>query len=121
MGNTQGKECFIHFCGPAHTQSSEGDHSDYKLTAHPWTRHSIAMEREACPSISSAMGHCRGTKHCLYFPDGNYLIIFFFTPSPQSTFYLFFFLQMYHFIPSRVYQLRYVCIYIYIYTQRQKN
>lgn len=32
MGINQRKECFIHFWGPAHTQTSE-DHSDQKLTA----------------------------------------------------------------------------------------
>lgn len=81
--------------------------------------HSIAMERQACPLISSAMVHCKGIEHCPYFTDWNNTFLFFFTPSPQSPFY-FFVLQMYHFIPLRVYQHIYMYLHIYIYREREK-
>lgn len=83
--------------------------------------HSIAMERQACPSISSAMVHCKGTKHCPYFTDWNDTFIFFFTPSPQSPFY--FFLSYRCTISSHQRCISidiYVSAYIYIQREREK-
>lgn len=84
--------------------------------------HSIAMERQACPSISSAMVHCKGTKHCPYFTDWNDTFIFFFTPSPQSPFY--FFLSYRCTISSHQRCISidiYVSAYIYIQREREKS
>lgn len=68
-----------------HTQSSEGLHSDSKLTARSWTKgQGIAMESKAWPSIPSTMVHCKGPECCPSFSDWNNTFLFFFTPSPWS-------------------------------------
>lgn len=83
--------------------------------------HSIAMERQTCPSISSAMVCCKGIERCPYFTDWNDTFTFFFTPSPQSSF--FFFLSYRCTISSHQGCISidiYVSTYIYIQREREK-
>lgn len=82
--------------------------------------HSIAMERQTCPSISSAMVCCKGIERCPYFTDWNDTFTFFFTPSPQSSF--FFFLSYRCTISSHQGSIS-IDIYVstYIYTERERE
>lgn len=83
--------------------------------------HSIAMERQACPSISSAMVHCKGIEHHPYFNDRSDTFIFFFTPSPQSPFY-FFCLTDVPFHPTKGVSAQiYMYLHIYIYRERETD
>lgn len=119
MGINQGKECFIHgYC--SYTEQSRRPLTLQVHSSSMDEGHSIAMERQACPSTSSAMVHCKGIEHCPYFTNWNDTLIFFFTPSRSHPF-IFGVLQMYHSIPTRVYQHRYICTYIYTYRERETD